>query len=166
MLKPSPVFHHLQIAIPSNAEMSSSLCQLSWKELLLLGLFLVHHRPVDICAAFPSHSPVHHHPVDICAAFMSHSPVHLHPVDICAIFPSHSPIHLHPVDICAAFLSHSPVHHHPVDICAAFLSHSPMDSFMWIFAMTSTNTLITSCAFLSPDTQWHVVRKVVGKSLP
>jgi len=200
MLKPSPVFHHLQIAIPSNAEMSSSLCQLSWKELLLLGLFLVHHRPVDICAAFPSHSPVHHHPVDICAAFMSHSPVHLcpvdicaaflshspvhhrpvdicaaftshspvhlHPVDICAIFPSHSPIHLHPVDICAAFSSHSPVHHHPVDICAAFLSHSPMDSFMWIFAMTSTNTLITSCAFLSPDTQWHVVRKVVGKSLP
>jgi hypothetical protein len=39
-LKPSPVFHRLQIAIPSNAEMSSLLCQLSWNAPLLLGLSL------------------------------------------------------------------------------------------------------------------------------
>jgi hypothetical protein len=40
MLKPSPVLHHLQIAIPSNAEMSSLLCQSSWNAPLLLGLSL------------------------------------------------------------------------------------------------------------------------------
>ena len=85
----------------------------------------VHHRSFDICAAFPSHSPVHHCQVDICAALPSHSPVHHFPVDICAAFPSHSPIHYRQVDICAAFLSHSPLHLCPVDICAAFSSSPP-----------------------------------------
>ncbi len=40
MLKPSRVFHHLQIAIQSSAEMSSSLCQLSWNAPLSLGSYL------------------------------------------------------------------------------------------------------------------------------
>jgi len=41
-----------------------------------------------------------------------------------------------------------------------------MATIMQIFASALTSTLITSCTFPSPDTQWLVVCDSAGKNLP
>jgi hypothetical protein len=52
-------------------------------------------------------------------------------------------------------------HHHP-SIRSTFV----IATIVQIFASALTSTLITSRAFLSPDTQWLVVHDSAGKSLP